>query len=131
MNWSSRIYLNHLCEVEEGLRAAGKISSCTQVAEGAWLFGGNPYRGLVLTATVDERLWERVYGDSANHRGERPDFVLLSGEPVMERLQEGSWMTKVDLLIDGSNRSWYKERFKADEHRIYLTDQHGAYVKRW
>jgi len=131
MNWSSRIYINHLCEVEEGLRAAGRISTCTQVAEGAWLFGGCPYQGLVLTAYVDEQLWERVYGDSACHRAERPDFVLLSGEPVMERLQEESWMTKVDLLIDGSNRSWYKERFKADEHRIYLTDQYGAYVKRW
>jgi len=131
LNWSSRIYTNHLCEVEEGVRAAGRISVCTQVAEGAWLFGGCRYEGLVLTAYVDEQVWDSVYGDSACHRTKRPDFVLLSGEPVMEGLQEEGWMTKVDLLIDGSNRSWYKERIKAEGDRIYLTDRYGAYVKRW
>lgn len=130
-NWSSRIYTNHLCEVEEGVRAAGRISVCTQVAEGAWLLGGCRYGGLVLTGYVDEQVWNRVYGDSACHRAMRPDFVLLSGEPVMGGLQEESWMTKVDLLIDGSNRSWYKERMKAEGDRIYLTDLYGAYVKRW
>ena len=131
LNWSSRTYINYLCEVEEGHRAAGRISTCIQVAGGAWLFGGCRYQGLVLTAYVDEHLWDCVYGDSACYRAERPDFVLLSGEPVMEGLQGDSWMTKVDLLIDGSNRSWYKERFKAEEDRIYLTDEYGAYVKRW
>ncbi|MCK4990297.1 MAG: ComEC/Rec2 family competence protein, partial [Bacteroidales bacterium] len=117
LNWSSRIYTNHLCEVEEGVRAAGRISVCTQVAEGAWLFGGCRYEGLVLTAYVDEQVWDSVYGDSACHRAKRPDFVLLSGEPMMEGLQEEGWMTKVDLLIDGSNRSWYKERMKAEWDR--------------
>jgi len=131
LNWSSRIFTNHLCEVEQGVRAAGRISVCTQVAEGAWLLGGSRYGGLVLTAYVDEQVWDRVFSDSACHQLMLPDFILLSGEPVMEGLQEKSWMTKVDLLIDGSNRKWYKERMKAKWDQIYLTDLYGAYVKRW
>jgi competence protein ComEC len=131
LNWSRRIYENNLFEVEEGLRLAGRVSACIQVAEGAWLLRGCRYEGLVLTEYVDEQVWDRVYGDSACHQALRPDFVLLSGEPVMKGLQEKSWMTKVDLLIDGSNRSWYKERLKSEWGRIYLTDRYGAYVKRW
>ncbi len=131
LNWSRRIYENNLSEVEEGLRPAGKVSSCIQVAEGAWLLRGRRYKGLVLTAYVDDQVWDRVFGDSASHQLMLPDFVLLSGEPDMEGLQEKSWMTKADLLIDGSNRKWYKERMKAEWDRIYLTDRYGAYVKRW
>jgi len=33
--------------------------------------------------------------------------------------------------MDGSNRSWYKERMKVEWEGIYLTDRSGAYVKRW
>jgi len=40
-------------------------------------------------------------------------------------------MHQVELVIDGSSRSWYKERMLAEWDRIYLTYQSGAYVKRW
>jgi len=131
LTWSSRIYKNRLYEVKEGVKLAGRISVCIQVADGAWLLGGQRYGGLVFTGEVKEQVWDRIYGDSASLEVARPDFILLSGEPVLEGLQEKSWMTKVDLLIDGSNRSWYKERIKAEWEGIYLTDQSGAYVKRW
>jgi competence protein ComEC len=131
LTWSRRIYENRLYEVEEGVKLAGRISACIQVADGAWLLGGQRYGGLVFTARVKEQVWDRIYGDSASLEVARPDFILLSGEPVIEGLEENSWMTKVDLLMDGSNRSWYKERLKAEWEGIYLTDQSGAYVKRW
>jgi len=130
-NWSRRIYENQLHEVEEGGRITGKASACIQVAEGAWLVGDCRYGGLVLTAHVQEQVWDDVYGDSTCLQAGCPDFILLSGEPVMEDLQEKLCMTNVDLVIDGSNRSWYKERMLADCSRIYLTDSSGAYVKRW
>jgi len=129
--WSRRYYQNHLFEVDRRPEGEGSISACIQVAEGACMLKGKRYGGLVLTSQVNEQVWDLVFGDSACFCAMRPDFILLSGEPVIGELDVESWMTRVDLLIDGSNRSWYKQRVQAEWDRIYLTDHSGAYVKRW
>jgi competence protein ComEC len=130
-NWSRRIYENQVYEMGDRELGAGRISACIRVAKGVWMLGGGGSDGLVLTEDVNKQVWDRVYADSTRHEAGCPDFILLSGEPVIEGLEGNSWMTKVDLLMDGSNRSWYKERMKVEWEGIYLTDRSGAYVKRW
>ena len=129
--WSRRIYENRLYEVDSGVRITGGASTCIKLAEGAWLLGGDPYSGLVLTKHANTCLWDGFYSDSLHNHACLPDFILLSGEPMMDRRQKKSWMHQVELVIDGSSRSWYKERMLAEWDRIYLTYQSGAYVKRW
>ncbi len=130
-NWSRRIYEKRVFEPEDGNSPKGRISSCIQVAQGLWFLGGCDYDGLVLTGDLNNQVWGRVYADSSYNHSARPHFILLSGEPAIGSLPVNRDMTNVDLLIDGSNRSWYKERVMAEWDRIYLTDQLGAYVKRW
>lgn len=129
--WSRRYYENHLLEIGEGTGGAGSISACIEVAEGACMLNGQRYAGLVLSSQVNQQAWDLVFGDSARLRTMRPDFILLSGEPEIGELHEESWMTRVDHLMDGSNRSWYTLRVQAKWERIYLTDRSGAFVKRW
>jgi competence protein ComEC len=129
--WSRRIYENRLYVVDSGVRITGGASTCIKLAEGAWLLGGDPFSGLVLTKHANTYLWDGLYGDSLRNHACLPDFILLSGEPMMDRRQKKSWMHQVELVIDGSSRSWYKERMLAEWDRIYLTYQSGAYVKRW
>lgn len=129
--WSRRYYENHLLEMGEGTGGAGSISACIEVGEGACMLKGQRYAGLVLSSQVNAQAWDLVFGDSASLRTMRPDFILLSGEPEIGELHEDSWMTRVDHLMDGSNRSWYKLRVQAKWEGIYLTDRSGAFVKRW
>ncbi|MCD4711370.1 MAG: ComEC/Rec2 family competence protein [Bacteroidales bacterium] len=131
VTWNRRVYENHLYEVGDTVKITGRVSACMQVAEGVWLLGGYHYGGLVVTESVKEHVWRIVYGDSVSSHLGRPDFILLSGEPYVDGLLKESWMRNVELVIDGSNRSWYKERMNAEWDRIYLTDRSGAYVKRW
>ncbi|MCK4881050.1 MAG: ComEC/Rec2 family competence protein, partial [Bacteroidales bacterium] len=131
VSWSRRVYENRLYEVGDSMEITGRISACLNVTEGVWLLGGCHYGGLVVREDVKENVWETVYGDSGGYHPDRPDFILLSGEPFFDGLQKKSWMRNIELVIDGSNRSWYKERMNAKWDRIYLTDRSGAYVKRW
>ena len=80
---------------------------------------------------MDACLRDGLYSDSSGNKAGLPDFILLSGEPMMDGLKKKNWMHEVTIVMDGSNRSWYKERMKAEVDRIYLTDRYGAYVKRW
>jgi hypothetical protein len=131
LTWSRRVYENRLYEVDFGVRISGGASTCIRLAEGAWLLAGGSFRGLVLTERTNAYLWDDLYSDSLRNIASLPDFILLSGEPAMDRLQIKSWMHQVVFVIDGSSRSWYKERMLAECPRIYLTDRSGAYVKRW
>jgi competence protein ComEC len=131
ISWSRRVYENRLYEVADTMAIRGKVSYCMPVAEGIWLLGNSYCSGLVVRENVKEHLWESVYGDSANYYSHQPEFILLSGEPKVDYRQVGSWMGKSEVVIDGSNRSWYKDRMSADWDGIYLTDRWGAYVKRW
>jgi len=131
LTWSKRFFENRLYEEDKGIRITGGSSACVKLREGAWLLGGDSFRGLVLTEHMDACLWDGLYSDSSGNKAGLPDFILLSGEPMMDGLKKKSWMHEVTFVMDGSNRSWYKERMLAKWDRIYLTDQRGAYVKRW
>ena len=129
--WSRRIYKNQVYDMGESLEPAGKISACMQLAEGIWMVGGKHCKGLVLTESLSTLELEAVFGDSLNDRPGLPDFILLSGEPEVDALLKSNWAGEVELVIDGSNRRWYKERMMAEHERVYLTEGSGAYVKRW
>ena len=95
------------------------------------MLGGKHYRGLVLTPDLRKQEWDLVYGDTLNNGPVLPDFILLSCEPPVDALLKSRLNGQVELVIDGSNRSWYKERIMKEGDRVYLTDSLGAYVKRW
>jgi len=129
--WSRRIYHKHLSEVDGRGRATGCISSCIKLREGLWLLGNDQCAGLVISEGVQEYMWGAFFLDSLQNQTFRPDFVLLSGEPEVNGLRVGKWKEKVDLVLDGSSRSWYKERMSVSCDWAYLTDHSGAYMKRW
>jgi competence protein ComEC len=129
--WSRRTFKNHVYSLGEKTGLTGKISTCKQLAEGVWMLGGKHYRGLVLTPGLRKQEWDLVYGDTLNNGPVLPDFILLSCEPPVDALLKSGLNGEVELVIDGSNRSWYKERIMKEGDRIYLTDSLGAYVKRW
>ena len=93
--------------------------------------GGDDICGLVITAHGSEQVLDILFGDRAKQHTFRPDFILLSGEPMLDVLQFEEKLEETAVVIDGSNRSWYKELMLAQSGLIYLTDQAGAYVKRW
>ena len=95
------------------------------------MVGGKQCKGLVLTKSLNTQEWETVYSDSLKNIPGLPDFILLSGEPPVDALLKSSWLGEVELVIDGSNRRWYKERMMKEWDQVYLTEASGAYVKRW
>lgn len=129
--WSRRLYKNQVYDMGHRTKPAEHSPACIELTKGAWLLGGKHYKGLVLTKSLSTHEWETVYGDSLSDRPGLPDFILLSGEPPVDALLKSSWAGEVELVIDGSNRKWYKERMMAERDRIYLTEASGAYVKRW
>jgi hypothetical protein len=129
--WNRRAFKNHVYSLGEKTGLSGKVLTCRQLAEGVWMLGGKHYRGLVLTPGLRIQEWDLVYGDTLNNGPVLPDFILLSCEPPVDALLQSALNGEVELVIDGSNRSWYKERIMKEGDRIYLTDSLGAYVKRW
>ena len=61
----------------------------------------------------------------------RPDLILLSGEPAWEVLEGLPVTGEMPMVLDGSNRSWYKKMLSEQREHLYLTDLDGAYMKRW
>ncbi|MDF1575756.1 MAG: ComEC/Rec2 family competence protein [Bacteroidales bacterium] len=129
--WSRRRYQKQLYAPEEAGSFSERISGCVWLAEGLWLLGNDLCSGLVFGQGLEENRWGSAFGDSANALTFTPCFILLSGEPEPGSLQEVPWRDQTDLVIDGSNRSWYKDRLDAGWDGSYLTDRSGAYVKRW
>ena len=129
--WSGRRYQKQVYEVDDRGTIRGSISGCVKLGEGVWLLGNDKCAGLVISKGLKEQTRAAVFEDSAGLQTFRPDFILLSGEPEVQRLAESIWRDKVDLVLDGSNRSWYQEKMAPGWDRAYLTDRSGAYMKRW
>jgi len=131
--WNRRIFKNRVFEFEgeavEG--TSGGVSCCIRLREGIWLLGAGGICGMVLRGAECTELPGLLHAERSPGFEFRPDFILLSAEPsadlrpIMHRFEE------VDLVIDGSSRSWYKERMWTEYERIHFTDLSGAYVKRW
>lgn len=130
-HWNRRIYTNRLVELDEEQRASGGTSSCIRIDDGTWLIGAPGLRGLVLYGPEFSKLPDPLSGELILDGGLRPDFILLSGEPYVDVGHLAQSFDKVTLVIDGSNRSWYKKHLASEADHIYLTDLAGAYAKRW
>lgn len=129
--WSRRIYEKHR-NVAAGRRAVrGSISTCIRLREGLCILGHDQCAGLVIFKGVHEYKWEDLLGASSGKHSFNPDFILLSGEPELHGLPDVPLREQMALVLDGSNRSWYKESMGRACDGVYLTDRSGAYVKRW
>jgi competence protein ComEC len=129
--WSKRIYKKQLYEPGEQQLVRGCVSAAQKLGDGSWLLGGRDFRGLVFTKGLQSSGQEAVFGSLVSDTCQRPDFILLSGEPPQSVLPDKSYMGNIDIVIDGSNRKWYIDRMMRDEDSIYITDRSGAFVKRW
>jgi len=128
--WNRRIYKNSWFEPVPGEGSSGRTSASINLAPGVYLLGGEKCHGLVFTKHMKAHMWD-VLEDCSGSLDLQADFILLSGEPERAKLQEYAWIKQAVLVIDGSNRNWYKMRALDKNERFYLTDQSGAYVKRW
>jgi len=129
--WNRRIYRNCLFEEDDMDTCSGSAACCIKLREGAWLVGGDGPCGLVLRLPGSEDLLDHLYGDQSLRHRVWPEFILLSGEVPQDELQCPENLEEVTLVLDGSMPKWYKKRYLARWKQIYLTDQAGAYVKRW
>jgi competence protein ComEC len=129
--WDRKIYHNQLFEISETAEFKGRVSSCMPLGDGLWLLGCYRYRGLVVRGNPNQSYWEIDWADQCGGRSGRPGVILFSGEPRVDWILNNSQASDVDLVIDGSNRSRYINRVRAEREDIYLTDRYGAYVKRW
>lgn len=131
ISWNRRNFESNLFEVGDSQEIHGSVSSCLQVAEGLWILGGDHFSGLVVREKLTGPLCQCVFGDTLGNYPDRPDFILFSGEPYVVCPQKKNWTGETDIIIDGSNRRWYKQRLEAEWEGIFLTDRSGAYMKRW
>ncbi len=129
--WSRKVYEKQLYEPYNQDHISGKVSGVLQLGDGAWLLWGRDFGGLVLSGDLQFHMWEAVYGDSTCIRHKQPDFILLSGEPPFWALPHTRLMQDAELVIDGSNRKWYKERIILEGDSVHITERSGAFVKRW
>jgi len=129
--WSRRIYQNHLHDVGDSAHLDGSVSACIKLAGGVWSVGNDQIAFWVVTESVKDIHLAKGPIDIAGTGMNPPDFILLSGEPKVFKLEVLAPGSAIDLVMDGSNRSWYKERMHARQIRIHDTEVQGAYMKEW
>lgn len=129
--WSRQRYQNHVIETGKAVSTYGSVSACLKLAGGLWSVGNDQFDFLVLG---EEYTGDHLVGllvQCADTGGRLPDFVLLSGEPKLLNLEHLTEVSDIELVIDGSNRSWYRARMFASQLKIYDTERQGAFVKRY
>ena len=97
----------------------GGTSCVLRLCPGIWLIGNSRIRGLVMEGSPAMDALGILSGLD-------PDFILLSGEPFLNRpgeLPEGG-----GLVLDGSSRSWYSGELLKAGLRFHNTAIHGAFV---
>jgi competence protein ComEC len=129
--WNRRMYQNHLHAPGDSAYVRGSTSACMELARGIWSVGNDQMRGWVVTGPLNGTHPAQLQLESADTGLRAPDFILLSGEPKVFNLQALGPGSTIDLVMDGSNRSWYKERIYASKVPFYDTERQGAYMKRW
>jgi hypothetical protein len=129
--WSQRIYQVNYNEAVPGHGIRGSISDCRELSRGIWAVGNDNLLFWVLRGpVVDSRALGRML-DYTGPGNFEPRFILLSGEPGSFRSRSPGDGASVELIMDGSNRSWFRERMHEFSAGIYDTERQGAYVKRW
>ncbi len=129
--WNRRRYDNRLHAMGNTPTSWGSVSACLQLTPGIWMVGNDRRKGWVISGNPVGRHDLRSLIDSAASGWEAPDFILLSFEPrgVSAELLPGEWTS--DVVLDGSNRPWYKRHMQILQVPVYDTDRLGAYMKRW
>ncbi len=105
-----------------GQEELGGASCAIGLSPGIWLVGNSRIRGLVMEGSPAAETVMLLSGLD-------PDFILLSGEPLLNGLSElpngGS------LVLDGSSRSWYSLKLLKAGLRFHNTATHGAFVMQY
>jgi len=135
--WSKRKFQTRMMDLRKPLAEKGSISACQQVAPGVWLLGNDQCKGWFVSGSADLKRAGLHHKQPELYGHFRDDFVLLSDNPPTWSIAGLLFSGPGELVLDGSNRSWYSgqlDRFKTenqlqfDEYRTY---EHGAYLKRW
>jgi competence protein ComEC len=129
--WSRRIYLNHLHMMGDSAYMQGSVSACIELTRGIWSVGNDQFCFWVVTKPVKNIHLALRPLDTAGTGMNRPDFILLSGEPEVFNLEVLASGSAIDLVVDGSSRTWYRESIHSRQTRIHDTEVQGAYVKEW
>ncbi len=122
--WGKRCYRTHTWDLCDSLQHQGSVSGCRQVDRGLWILGNNRFKGLVVTGSFSP-------DHLAIATGNPGDFILLLGEPRLTGMMDIPLHSGCNVIVDGSNRSWYSNRMETFHGRIHITRDHGAYLKRW
>lgn len=129
--WSRKLYQNHLYEAGDSSCIPGSVSTCMKLAGGVWFVGNDQIGIWVVRGEHNGTHVVKILSECADTGGNRPKIVLLSGEPRPINLELLSTGPDLKLVMDGSNRSWYRERIYASMVPIHDTERQGAYVERW
>jgi len=108
-----------LSRVAPGHWENGGISGSIQVSSGVWIVGNSKMQGIVVAGPPEEEEMKATKGVDA-------EFVLLSGEPLMNEDDLGSIST--NLVVDGSNREWYTGKLSEAGLKFYDTGSRGAFM---
>jgi len=129
--WNRRLFQLHCTDSVHLSGTFGSISACRELARGIWAVGNDKLSFWVLRGPFLDTQAFPLLLDYSRRTVLDPHFLLLSGEPV--NIYPGSLEEPIsaELVLDGSNRSWFRARMDTISGRIYDTHWQGAYVKRW
>lgn len=131
-NFQTRIHILGDTAVQTGL-----ISTSWRVAPGIWFLGNDHCRGCLVSGAIKtgKSDWQPFSPELSKELSF--DFVLLSDHPPPESIPWELLSCGGELILDGSNRSWYSlqlernGRMKSMRMNDYATVRRGAYLKRW
>ena len=94
-------------------------SCALQIYPGIWMVGNRRFRGMVVTGTPGN-------GAIKILTGLNPDFLLISGEPLIH--QKELLTNSRNVIVDGSCRGWYSKNLRKAGQSFYYTDTRGAFI---
>jgi competence protein ComEC len=129
--WELRSYLTSVFWVDApvpgkgGEILKGEITACVPLKKGVWMVGNNRIKGTVVSGRME-------YGEASLLSGIKTDFLLLSRNPrITASFWEDQSLDSCDIVADGSARGWDLHRIPLPTGKIHLTQQNGAYLKRY
>jgi len=129
--WNRSMYITNYRQTVSGQSIKGSVSVCRELARGIWLVGNDSFSFWVLRGPFPDKRRATMLLDSGELNYLRPCIILLSGEPADFRPGSYAFSSSTELIMDGSNRTWFRERMHRIYEGIYDTERQGAYWKRW
>jgi competence protein ComEC len=122
--WGRRCFEVSVLRLSEGMTDYPVLcggSGAVQFKTGLWLVGNNRIRGVVLAGRPGEGAIESL--SEAN-----PDFLLISGDPVLSQEDILSISRNINIVVDGSSPVWYTDKLRQTGLSFYSTASRGAFV---